>query len=292
KSALDRCVVALDLARASQYHDAERELAIVGQILGDCQWILNSRQSLAELHRLDASLLSGPLGLLDQVASTIAQPVVNQQTPLSLDKRFGRSDDHLHASGRIDHLLTVDGVGAILLIQSNTVSIGCVSKSNQHDIPLQTQGPSSPVMIRRTGDDYFAESEIEFRVNDHPTLRRLLVAGDSIGFGRRGRLRFRKPVPASGSAVLQLTGAGLSRQDIRHVALMADSLLFSNGGGHFSVANCERPIVVFSQPGGYAIKYAGSGGEVGKLELGQSQLLGQTRFTLNQINLSNSSGEK
>lgn len=286
KSVMERCFDAINCVSGARYADADRELAIAEQIIGRCQWISLSRESLAELQRHSSLLSTGPLGLLDQVAPLTAQPTINKVAPKSLDLKVRGGGDELSQSDRLAYLLRVDGLGAILLLGSDTVSIGCFSKSKRYDIPIQTQGHVAPVLIRRTGEDYFAESEAEFRVNEQPTHRRLLTGGDSISFGRRGRLRFRKPVPASGSAVLQLTGAGLVKQEIRHVALMSDSLVFSNGGGHFSVPTCDNPIVVFSQSGGYAIKYAGAGGDVRRLELGRSELLGQTRFTLNQIHLS------
>ena len=50
-----------------------------------------------------------------------------------------------------------------------------------------------------------------FAVNGKPTRQRLLVDGDTISIGRRGRMKFRRPVAASGSAVLELTSGQLNR---------------------------------------------------------------------------------
>ncbi len=277
RTSLNRCIAALEMIGQAKYSDADHQLALVGQVVGQTRWISEARQTLAELSRHAASVRSGPLGLLDG-SHSIEASSHSTQTPFPPKKV---SDTFLGV-----WVLRVDGLGAILLLDADRISVGSSSRSQRYDLPLQTEGPSAALFIRRAGEDYFAESEAEFGVNDQPTKRRLLANGDSIGFGRRGRLKFRKPVPASGSAVLQLSGAGLAKREIRCAALMADSLLFSPRGGHFSISGCERPIVVFRAADGYAIKYAGSGGDVRQLQTDRSVLLGETRFTLNQIKLS------
>ena len=284
RNATEHCTRALHFIDLAQYSDADRELALAAQMVGASSWLSETRASLAELIRHSTAVRSGPLGLLQNrtvSADTNAYSPPRPSAPFvpSVHSRTSDPDE-------VANLLRVDGLGSILLLDSDVVSIGSFSNSKRYDIPIQTDGPPSPLYIRRAGEDYFAESESEFRLNDQPTKRRLLSSGDSISFGRRGRLKFRKPIPASSSAVMQLTGSGLARREIRHIALMSDSLLFCNSGGHFSISNCENPIVVFLGPNGYAIKYAGAGGEVHELNLGRSVLLGETRFTLNQINLS------
>ncbi|WP_372896259.1 hypothetical protein [Stieleria sp.] len=275
RTSLNRCITALERIGQGKYTDADHQLALVGQVVGPTRWISETRQTLAELSRHAANVRSGPLGLLDGSLPLTTSAPHSPQAPNKVpDTCFGA------------WVLRVDGLGAVLLLDADRITVGSSSRSQRYDLPLQTEGPSAALFIRRAGDDYFAESEAEFGVNDQPTKRRLLANGDSIGFGRRGRLKFRKPVPASGSAVLQLSGAGLAKREIRCAALMADSLLFSPRGGHFSISGCERPIVVFRAADGYAIKYAGSGGEVHQLEADRSVLLGETRFTLNQIHLS------
>ncbi|MCS7468317.1 hypothetical protein NZK35_16820 [Stieleria sp. ICT_E10.1] len=297
RSCFNRCVRACELVDQANYVEAERELALVDQIVLGTRWIAETRTTLAELARQSAGVRSGPLGLLDG-ATPITQTTPSTKkvsdtffhtadatgtTPFTQSSLVSKkvSDTFLGA-----WVLRVDGLGAVLLLDADRISVGSSSRSQRYDLPLQTEGPSAALFIRRAGEDYFAESDAEFGVNDQPTQRRLLANGDSIGFGRRGRLKFRKPVPASGSAVLQLSGAGLAKREIRCAALMADSLLFSPRGGHFSISGCERPIVVFRAADGYAIKYAGSGGEVSPLVADRSVLLGETRFTLNQITLS------
>ncbi|WP_182864846.1 hypothetical protein [Stieleria mannarensis] len=293
RSCFDRCASANELIDRACYQEADRELALVSQVISDAAWIAETRKALAELAAHSASVRSGPLGLLDGYASIPTGRPVGVQALAAhsgceaasenrLKPRHQRSDEEEDCA----RILRVDGVGAILLLDAERVSVGPSSTSTRYDLPLMTERPSAALFIRRAGEDYFAESEAEFRVNDRPAKRRLLADGDSLGYGRRGRLKFRKTVPASGSAVLQLSGAGLAKREIRCAALMADSLLFSDSGGHFSIPRGERPIVMFRATGGYAMKFAEPGGDVHQLELDRPVLLGETRFTLNQVNLS------
>ncbi|QEF97948.1 hypothetical protein Mal15_19940 [Stieleria maiorica] len=292
RSCFDRCARANELIGRACYLEADRELALVSQVISNAPWITETRKTLALLADQVAKVRSGPLGLLDgYVPIPTGRPVGVQAlaahsgceaaTGVRLKPGHQRVDERQGA-----RVLRVDGLGTILLLDAERVSVGASSTSQRYDLPLLTEGPSAALFIRRAGEDYFAESEAEFRVNDRPTKRRLLADGDSLGYGRRGRLKFRKTVPASGSAVLQLSGAGLAKREIRCAALMADSLLFSGSGGHFSISGGERPIVVFRSAGGYAIKFAEPGGDVCQLEPDRPVLLGQTRFSLTQVNLS------
>lgn len=143
-----------------------------------------------------------------------------------------------------------------------------------------------PIILRRNGDDYFAESEAVFHVNQQPVTRHLLSSGDQIAFGQRGRLRFVKAVAASASAVLQVTGAGLTRRDIRHIVLMADSLLFAPAGGHFCLANAPQRFVLYWQGDALAIRPSPSTSRPDAvcrdqpLRSGDSQVVGGVRFAL------------
>ncbi len=86
--------------------------------------------------------------------------------------------------------------------------------------------------------------------------------------------------------MLRLTGVPMPRREIRHIALMQDSLVFSDRGGHFPLPGTDAPVVIFSSPNGYAIKYAGTDSDVHELADGRPVLLGETRFTINPICLS------
>ena len=178
-------------------------------------------------------------------------------------------------------VLQVDGLGGILLLTNDILTIGAASQSASLDLPLRTEGPRHPIEIRRSGEDYFAQSEADFLVNDQPTRRRLLTSNETIQYGRRGRLKFRRPVAASGSAVLQLSGAALARRDIRYVALMSDSLVFAPSGGHFTLPSAPGPVVLYRVRDHFVIKRPNQNAmERQELAFGDSLLVGETRFSL------------
>ena len=83
-------------------------------------------------------------------------------------------------NGISQYRLHVDGFGSLLVFTSNAITVGTASSSSRHDIILQSGGADGPLTIRRSGGDYFAESETPLIVNRQPTLRRLLGHGDSI----------------------------------------------------------------------------------------------------------------
>lgn len=173
------------------------------------------------------------------------------------------------STSRAAHILQVDGLGSLLLLQNDRVSIGTASSSMRCDLTLQTEGDSVPMLICRDDEDYFAES----------TSRRLLASGDSITVGQRGRLRFTKPVPASSSAILEVTGAKLPRRDIRRVVLLADSLLFGSSACHFCLPVDGMPIIMQPSEAGYTLHRQG-GFDIKSLAVGDSVRIDDTRFAL------------
>jgi len=83
--------------------------------------------------------------------------------------------------------------------------------------------------------------------------------------------------------VLQLTGAGLARRDVRSVVMLSDSLLFAKSGGHFTLDNEPYPIVVYCQGdslAGRLLSRSNSESEIQPLRVGESIVVGQTRFAL------------
>lgn len=187
------------------------------------------------------------------------------------------------------HVLQVDGLGSLLLLACKTITIGTASSSSRYDVAVQTSGLSSAIFIERdefSGDDqdYFARSQARFAVNGKSTAERLLSDGDTISVGHRGRIKFRRPVAASGSAVLEMTSGMLTRRDIRRIVLMADSLLFGPSNCHFRLPVGESPIIMLpgsasSPESEYSLHQQG-GFDAQALSVGDSVRLGDTRFAL------------
>ncbi|WP_404308991.1 hypothetical protein [Neorhodopirellula lusitana] len=197
---------------------------------------------LAQIREVRTSERETPVGKLAVPKTSIGRAPV-RQTPVR--KPF--EPEPQRRTGAM--VLHVDGLGSLLLLRSDTVSIGDASSSSRHDITMQTDGVHAPIWIHRDGDsregqDYFAKSASSFMVNGKTISERLLVDGDAISVGQRGRLRFTRPVAASGSAILEVTAAKLVRRDIRRVVLMADSLLFGSFGSHFRLPVGDGSIIM------------------------------------------------
>ena len=283
----DRCRRARQHLESEQFDALDIELGRLAQLYADAEWVRDAQASMSELLRHMRILRTGPLGLVESTPSVVRSNI----DAVAVANTPRRDPNPTSSSSSTSSLvLQIDGLGGILLLSNDRLTIGSASKSERCDLPLRTEGRSSPIEIRRSGEDYFAQSDIEFSVNEQPTNRKLLASNDSIQFGRRGRLRFRKPVPASCSAVLQLSGASLPRRDIRFVALMADSLVFAPVGGHFSLpthnGSDNGPIVLYRDGVDFMIKHHGSNGnERSKLEVDRSTVVGETRLLLREITL-------
>lgn len=180
-------------------------------------------------------------------------------------------------------LLQVDGLGRLPICRSATLTVGSVSAPRQTDFRLQTPGPSVPVTFARDGEDWFASSSESFVVNGQATYRRLLMDGDLVLIGQRGRIRYRKSVAASGTAVLELTGASLPMRDIRQLVLMGDCLLLGEGNTHFPVAKVHPPILVQPQTESHSMSLRASGGPTVILNPGQRVVAADVGFYLREL---------
>lgn len=203
-------------------------------------------------------------------------------------------------------ILHVDGLGGLLLVRSDFVSIGTTASRGKYDVTLQTTGHPSSMRIVRQEDDYFLRSSQTLIVNGREMSEHLLSDGDRISVGKRGRLRFRRPVLASGSAVLEITGARLPRRSIRKVLLMDDSLLFGGNGCHLAAAVGDTPVIMRPSTDGmtadlveasgqgrvptrgeYWIHHQGSF-DPQRLDMGSTIRFGDCNFTLSQETTSDS----
>ncbi|MEM9643752.1 MAG: hypothetical protein AAF989_02065, partial [Planctomycetota bacterium] len=172
----------------------------------------------------------------------------NPASAIRPDSSINQSIDRRQPTSRTKErqsLLLVDGLGGILLLPQDQIAVGGPSQARVCDLLLQCERVESPLVLSREGGDYMAVSRHPFQLNDRKTNRALLADEDRLCIGKRGRMRFRQRVPASGSAVLQLSTACTIRRDIQQIVLFDDSLLFGGTDSHFSVPGL-RDTVVFS----------------------------------------------
>lgn len=232
---------------------AETNLRLLNQLVS-AKWISVALKHVQAIGEQLKELQSGPLGLLTQFDRTIieASPAKANHSPRPDPLQVPRTNTT--SSGSV---LQVDGIGSLLLQTQDVVSIGTASRTRPVDVGLLTDGQTEPVVIRRTSEDYFAESALPFTVNGKKAHRHLLQNGDSIEIGDRGRLKFSKPVAASGSAVLAISGAKLQRRDIRHIVLLSDSVLFGASGCHFKLPGTTKPVLLHRSGHDFAIRELG-----------------------------------
>ncbi|MEZ6060338.1 MAG: hypothetical protein R3C19_08260 [Planctomycetaceae bacterium] len=281
---LTRCFRIQDHLQSSRLSEAESELAVLNQLVGGSDWITAAKLAVSEAVTQLNSVTTGPLGLLSDVTRQSSEsPAAAKNAVNPSPQRDGQPHDFEGLPARC--VLTVDGMGGLLLLTKDVVRIGSsAAASSSVDVSLMTEGSGVPVIVRRDGDDYFVESAAPFFVNGEKMTRRLLASGDTIAIGSRGRLRFSKPVAASGSAVLQITGSRLPRRDIRNIVLMSDSLLFGPAGAHFRLPSADAPIVLFGNHEGFALRQLQTNGDLRApstaLRPGNAVVMNETRFAL------------
>ena len=285
-SMIGRCWRAKSAIDVGDFAAAEREIGRLDQMMPKTQWIGDTRDRLARMTNELQSLQIGPIGLIDD------DPTISRQGVPGSEHQLRATDAEKEApSGETAFgpcVLRIDGLGGILLLPQDKITIGCLSRSAQYDLALQVNGEREPIAIHRLGDDYFARSLQRFRVGGQWTQKRLLCSGDRIELGNtpnHGRVEFQKPVAASSSARLDLKGARLNQRHIRHIALMADSLVLGSNGSHFPFAGATGPIILFRSADGFAVKQPGNG-PAQSLEMGGSVLVSDCRFALSQVSSS------
>ena len=266
-----RCV---DLRQAVDQLDgveALQHLGLLSQIIPDAPWIGPLQDSLQAIVASVSEIRRGPLGLINDL-----------EAPKNSWRRNDENQDLEDSPRRL--LFQIDGVGGIMLLQNDRVVIGGASRGTGIDVAVMTDGVPAPIEVVRDGEDYWLSSEHEIKVNDRKTDRHLLSHGDVIHVGRRGRLRFSKPVAASSSAILEIKGAPLSRNDIRRVVLFADSLLLGGGSGvHIAVKDSSSKYVVHRKKRDLMIGRIGKRSEQQRLALDQSIEIDSVRLRVTEF---------
>lgn len=271
---LSRCSAVNAAISRQDFSTAETNLRLLNQLVS-AKWISIALKQIQAIGEQLKEIHSGPLGLLTQFDRTIleASPAQLNHTPKLTPQRAAQTN--ATSSGRV---LQVDGIGSLLLQTHDVVSIGTASRTRPVDVGLLTDGQTEPIVIRRTSEDYFAESALPFIVNGKKAHRHLLQNADSIEVGDRGRLKFSKPVAASSSAVLTLSGAKLQRRDIRHIVLLSDSVLFGATGCHFKLPGTITPVLLHRAGHEFAVRELGQEPQV--MQPGSPISVQHVRFAL------------
>jgi hypothetical protein len=208
-------------------------------------------------------LNAGPLGLTAAEATGgsvkaaglgdgFSRPELNHRQAALGDAT--RRNPQLEDSEAVDmpprFVLQVDGVGSFIVFRDARVTVGPISSSARPMLALMAD-PSLPViMIERMEGDYFVRSQTPVEVNGQAVTEKLLADGDRITLSPRCSIRFHLPNPASTTAVITLSGARLSRPDIKQLILMdRDILIGPYANDHIRTEQLKEPVALFAQNG-------------------------------------------
>jgi len=233
---LEQCRKAWQSVTAGQLASALEVLRRLETSLSSAKWV---RAAIADLESADdaiARLRGGAIATIDGLASaanlTGAASVANVRAanqdnprpPVAAAVNCAADKD---APSRF--VLQADGVGAFLVIRQPRLTLGPVSASRNCDVALLADASTPVISIDRIDEDYVLTTAVGVLVNDQPTSRKLLVEGDRIALSPRCRFVFRRPSPASTSALLDLNGTRIGRADVRRVILMDRELIIGPG---------------------------------------------------------------
>ena len=147
-------------------------------------------------------------------------------------------------------VLQIDGVGSFVVFRDARVTVGPISSSVRPMLALIADPNMPAVMLERIEGDYFIRSATPIDVNGQSVTEKLLASGDQISLSPRCRIQFRLPNPASTTAVLTVSGARLSRPDVRQLILMdRDILIGPYANDHIRTEQVKDPMALFVQNG-------------------------------------------
>jgi hypothetical protein len=230
RAALGQCRAAFELLRETEAQQATEILRRLAPLWPKAAWMKPAVGHLEQLAESLKELRSGPLAL-----TTLApMPIDPHQTmmpesvkPVSPTPIAPPKLPATPSGSRF--VLHVDGVASFAVLTQPVVTIGPVSSSSAPDVALLAGAGMPTISISRTEDDYVLQAREQVLVNDKPTTGKLLASGDKINLGPRCRVTFRRPSAASGTAVLDLSGARLPRGDVRQVILADREILIGPG---------------------------------------------------------------
>lgn len=242
------------LFKAARFEDAAFELKKLETLMPRAAWISELAERSSKAVSAIRELQASPFAMLDDRDATgLFQ--IRDESPLHSPHLADKLPAHHSTHQR--WLLQIDGVGSFLLVGSNHVSLGNSLKAKSVDVPLAGFDTGDAIISRDSGSgagDYTLQCADQAQVNGRKYVRKLLVSGDTLEFGRRCRLRFELPNAAAPSAVLHLTGTKLSRPDVRHVILLDQSLVIGGPNGHVEAGDLVEPLILFQDCGEFWIR--------------------------------------
>ncbi len=256
--AIDSATEVNSLLEAARFNDAYLQLRKLAPLLGNVTWLSEVADKAKQAADLAVEIQSSPLSLISGSGSKALpnKPVFRIQN-LS-DSPLPVPASNLQSAALPQRLiLQIDGVGSALLLRQPEVSIGASGRTRSCDIALTGFPDGGSVTIERTSGRYqlTAANTEDVAVNDRSCQKKSLADKDSVRIGKRCRFKFRRPSADVPSAVLELTGAKLSRPDIRSVVLFDETLVVGSGqSSHLMARNLEQPLILFVRDGVFYVR--------------------------------------
>ena len=190
----------------------------------------------------------------------VADTSTRRYNPVSIGMPAGPTtpDGNLPLSKRF--LLWIDGVGGYLVCLAPRVTFGQATADGPIDVPLFADVSRLHAEISRDDEGYVLESGRDVQVNGQSAKRTVLVCGDRITLGATCQLVFRRPVPISPTARLELVSGHRLPLAVDGVLLMAESLLLgAEGRVHVGLPDgVPGNVVLYRSKDGLGIRCEGS----------------------------------
>lgn len=240
RKSLDQCRVACDLIKTNQPRQAEDLLRRLAALWPDAAWLSKSVEHTSQLGNALSQVHGSPLFLVEVFSPK--RPTTPAHAPTIAPPRMAPTPEIPVAKSICLH---VDGIGSYQVVTNAAVSLGPAGASRSVDIPLMLDASVPIVTLTRSDGDYFLRAPEPVLVNQSPTTNKLLRDADQISLGRRCRLTFRRPSAASGSAVLDLSGARIPGATVNQIILMDREIIIGPGSAaHVRVDDLPAPLVL------------------------------------------------
>jgi tetratricopeptide (TPR) repeat protein len=255
---LARCRQAAQHVAAGRPGAALPLLRKVKVVCPSARWLDSAISDIKRAAEAYEELDAGPLGLtladattmMDEVkpdADAAGAPGKNRAQGVAMQERAVPAGGESLPSRFI---MQIDGVGSFLVFREPRVTLGPISSSARPMLGLMTDPNSPVILIERVDGDYFVRAQAPIDVNGKSVGEAMLRDGDRITLSSRCILRFHLPNPASTTALLTISGARLSRPDIRQVVLMdRDILVGPYTNNHIRTDQLKDAMTLFAQNG-------------------------------------------
>jgi tetratricopeptide (TPR) repeat protein len=234
----------------------------VKTVCPSARWLDSAIADIKRAAEAYEELDAGPLGLtatkpshcglpiadcgLESIQGNLESEMRNAKSEIRNPKSEGPETTDMPAK----FVLQIDGVGSFVVFRDARITAGPISSSVRPMLALIADPHVPAVCIERAEGDYFIRSQTPIDVNGQAVTDKLLADGDRIVLSARCRIRFQLPNPASTTAVLTVSGARLSRPDVRQIILMdRDILIGPYANNHIRAEQVKDPVALFAQNG-------------------------------------------